>query len=148
MYLLLSFACALTDADTATGDDPVVTEDADTDTDTDTDPDGDAPVWAEVFPLLETRCGGCHESDYIGHFIVVGDAAATYSRLLEEPALQDDQRRYVVPGDLETSLLIEKIGPAPGLGETMPPAGAPDVMPLSVDEVGLIERWVYGGARQ
>ena len=146
MYLLLSLACAPTDNDSAlvTGDDPVATADADTDADTDTD--ADVPAWTEVFPLLESRCGGCHESDYIGHFVVVGDAAATHALLLSEPSLQDAGRHYVVPGDLAGSLLVEKIGDDPALGEPMPPEGNRDVIPLTAEEGALIQHWVAGGA--
>ena len=160
MYLLLSFACAPADTDSAlsAGDDPVVIADADADADadtdadadadadTDTDADADAPAWTDVFPLLESHCGGCHESDYFGHFVVVGDAAATHALLLEAPPIQGAGLRYVVPRDLTASLLVEKIGDDPTLGEPMPPEGSRDVTPLTTEEVALIEDWVRGGA--
>lgn len=144
MFLLLSLACApLESGDVREPGGALDTADA---ADITWDTSGDPPGWSEVFPLLEARCGGCHQSAYIGRFVVPGDASATYTRLLGEDALQDEGRHYVVPGDLPASLLVEKIGDDPEFGDAMPPEGQRDVTPLSAQEIGMIRAWVEAGA--
>lgn len=144
MFLLLPLACAPLESNDVreTGGALDTAEAADITWDTASDP----PGWSEVFPLLEARCGGCHQSDYIGRFVVPGDASATYTRLLGEEAVQDEGRFYVVPGDLSASLLIEKIGDDPEFGDAMPPEGQRDVTPLGAHEIGMIRAWVEAGA--
>lgn len=49
----------------------------------------------------------------------------------------------IVPGDPETSYIIEKISPNPRTGARMPLLGTP----LSEGEIGLIAKWIAEGAQ-
>ncbi|OGQ09203.1 MAG: hypothetical protein A2138_22205 [Deltaproteobacteria bacterium RBG_16_71_12] len=85
-----------------------------------------------MHPLLTARCTPCHTGDESvsergpGAF-AVPDPGASYT------ALQD----YVVPGDAESSPLMERLNTPP----FMPPAPAE---PL--DDTGAIAAWIDAGA--
>lgn len=145
--LLLSLACAPTESTPATPVDDTTTptpDDTADDTASDTTPT-DVPAWSEVYTLLDTRCGDCHESDYIGHFVYRGDPDATYAALLAGKASHDATLPWVSPGAPAASYLIEKIGPSPSNGTQMPPEDQRQD-PLTAAEADLLHAWVEGGA--
>lgn len=49
----------------------------------------------------------------------------------------------VVPGDPCASLIVQKVGSAPPVGQRMPPGGPPFMTP---DEIALLSDWIYEGA--
>lgn len=147
MFLLLSLACSPAGDDTAAGTADLTdstTAGTDTVTETETTPD-EAPAWGEVFTLLDRACGECHYSPYLGQFIERDSATTTHSLLLTAEPHSDRRARYVVPGNLEDSLVLQKLQPEPEEGEQMPPESE-DQDPLTAAEVELLSAWVAGGA--
>jgi hypothetical protein len=83
----------------------------------------------DVSPILNSKCVGCHSqlSSYNGVVNGVGSGSCS-------------GRRYVVPGDPNSSLIYLKITNPP-CGNKMPPGGS-----LSEDEIDTIKNWILGGA--
>lgn len=158
MFFLLALACTPVDP-SADGDsaslDTAAVEDSATEQDSaeqvetadteDSETFEEAPAFSEVFDALESTCGGCHTSPYIGAFIDSDDVQATWSLLLNGVPQADPQARYVVPGDPDRSLLMDKLAAEPGFGDTMPPPQG-YVSPLEPAQVDLIRLWIAAGA--
>jgi outer membrane biosynthesis protein TonB len=83
----------------------------------------------DVSPILNSKCVGCHSqlSSYNG--VVNGEGTGSCSG-----------RRYVVPGEPNSSLIYLKITNPP-CGSKMPPGGS-----LSQSEIDTIKNWILGGA--
>lgn len=98
-----------------------------------TDPEPTGPSFAvNILPLLESRCFACHESDGDGNW-----NAATY----EEIMTTGDNAPVIIPGDVENSLLAQKIQDIQEEGKKMPPLRS-----LPDDEIQLILDWIAAGA--
>jgi uncharacterized membrane protein len=83
----------------------------------------------DVKPILDSKCVGCH-SQFSSYNGVVNGVGSGYC----------SGRRYVVPGDPNSSLIYLKITNPP-CGSKMPPGGS-----LSEDEIDTIKNWILGGA--
>jgi len=89
--------------------------------------------------LLRPRCAtaGCHtESDQAGGLDL--QSPGVRARLTGAAAITCPGKVLVVPGRPSESYLIEKLGPSPACGRTMPLGSAA----LSADEVSCLRRWV------
>lgn len=119
--------------------------DTSTDTSGDTGAPVDVPAFAYLYPSLGESCGGCHTSEYVGAFYVEDDIEATHDRLLNLVPHGDRDARYVVPGDPDASLLLQKLSTTPPFGDPMPPedSSAPALDPVIAD---ALRAWVAGGA--
>jgi uncharacterized membrane protein len=93
------------------------------------------PYLDVVQPLLEQRCGTCHGSDKReGSF-----SMASYESLLAG----GDTGLAVVPGNLEASELIYRVGLPPDDDAFMPAEGK---TPLTTEQVEILRWWVNTGA--
>lgn len=79
--------------------------------------------------ILESRCGNCH-----GHKLVVDGLT-----VFRHDSLLDREMGYVIPGNLDESLLWQRIA----VDQDMPPEDQP---PLSEEELSVIENWILSGA--
>lgn len=93
-------------------------------------PSGPPSFRSEVFPILQARCGACHGT-------LGGWDASTYDRVLNS----GDNGPAVVPGDVETSLLAQKLLGTQKEGQIMPPGGL-----LPESEIQTILDWIAAGA--
>ncbi len=90
-----------------------------------------APSFAkDIAPILQTRCAACH-----GNY--GGLDMSTYDRLMNS----GDHKPVIIPGNSDSSLLIQKVRKQQTIGMEMPPGS-----PLSPDEIDLLVRWVAAGA--
>jgi len=88
----------------------------------------------DVRPILSQHCFACHGFD----------AAAREADLrLDVPSVHDDERKVVVAGDPDASLLVRRILSADP-GEVMPPPEFKDE--LTEAEKDVLRRWVEQGA--
>lgn len=93
----------------------------------------------EVAPILES-CRSCHrEGATIG--------SLTYDDLVGRESAQIEERLLVRPFAPADSYLLQKVLPdyPDRRLEQMPPSWAAE-LPLSLEEIGRIERWIAGGA--
>lgn len=110
--------------------------------------DGGAPpvMYADVYRVFETHCLSCHGA---GKQLDFSTAALARSELLgvvaEYKACASDggtpTRIRVVAGDVDASLLSDKLSTAPSCGKPMPPTG-----PLPEADIALIRAWIAAGA--
>jgi mono/diheme cytochrome c family protein len=110
--------------------------------------DGGAPTvtYAEVYRVFETHCLSCHGA---GKQLDLSTAALARSELInvvaEYKACASDggtpARIRVLAGDVDASLLSEKLSTTPSCGKPMPPTG-----PLPAADVALIRAWIAAGA--
>jgi mono/diheme cytochrome c family protein len=110
--------------------------------------DGGAPAvtYAEVYKVFETHCLSCHGA---GKQLDLSSAALARSELVdvvaEYKACASDggtpTRTRVLAGDVDASLLSDKLSTAPSCGKPMPPTG-----PLPEADVALIRAWIAAGA--
>jgi mono/diheme cytochrome c family protein len=84
----------------------------------------------DVVPILDAKCGSCHGS-------LGGWDAATYGSAINS----GDNGPAVIPGDVEGSLLAQKILGTHTFGTIMPPGGI-----LPENELQVILAWITGGA--
>ena len=109
--------------------------------------------FSDIFPMIfprETRpqCVNCHgrPADQVGNGrLSMGmDAHSAHDALVGKTSMSDAcaGRTLVVPGDPDTSLLVQKIGAAPPCGDRMPLGGAP----LSDAQISMIRGWIAAGA--
>ncbi len=90
-----------------------------------------APSFAkDIAPLIQTRCVACH-----GNY--GGLDASTYDHVMNS----GDHKPVIIPGNPDSSLLIQKVRKQQTIGMEMPPGS-----PLSPDEIDLLVRWVAAGA--
>jgi mono/diheme cytochrome c family protein len=84
----------------------------------------------DVVPILNAKCGSCHGA-------LGGWDAATYGSVVNS----GDNGPAVIPGDVEGSLLAQKILGTHTFGTIMPPGGI-----LPENELQVILAWITGGA--
>lgn len=88
---------------------------------------------AHVIPVfLRHSCLTCHGSE---GGLSVSSVPNLLAGGLHGPA--------VIAGSADSSLLIQKVGPAPPIGSRMPEGG----MPLSARDIELLRLWVNQGAK-
>jgi WD40 repeat protein len=89
---------------------------------------------SDIRPLLVEKCFGCHQpAQQSGGYLMTDFDLLLAGGESEEPA--------IVPGDPESSRLIQAITPIDGVAE-MPPEGSP----FSEKEISLIRSWIEEGA--
>ena len=94
---------------------------------------------ADVRPIFERNCGGgsCHIGGKVG-----GVDLSSYDAVMASIGVRYGGR-VVVPGDPETSPIVDKIkNDTPRFGQRMPRGAEP----LSGDDIHTIEEWIEGGA--
>lgn len=86
----------------------------------------------DVLPILQEACPSCHGSSG-------GLSLFSYEQLM---AGTSDNGPVVLPGDAESSAIIQKLrGNAP-FGEPMPPGS-----PLPAEQIDVLAAWIAAGAR-
>jgi uncharacterized membrane protein len=93
------------------------------------------PYLDVVQPLLEQRCGTCHNDDKREGGFSIGSYDSTL--------VGGDTGRAVVPGNLEASELIYRTGLPPDDDAFMPAEGK---TPLTAEQVEILRWWVGAGA--
>ena len=93
------------------------------------------PYLDVVQPLLEQRCGTCHNDDKREGGFSVGSYDSTL--------VGGDTGRAIVPGNLEASELIYRTGLPPDDEAFMPAEGK---TPLTAEQVEILRWWVGAGA--
>jgi uncharacterized membrane protein len=93
------------------------------------------PYLDVVQPLLEQRCGTCHNDDKLEGGFSMGSYDSTL--------VGGDTGRAIVPGNLEASELIYRIGLPPDDEAFMPADGK---TPLTAAQVAILRWWVGAGA--
>lgn len=90
-----------------------------------------AATYAQVAPILQKNCAGCH-----GAQPKEGYDVRTYEAVMKGGA----KGALVKPGDAAGSLLIQVMK---GQGKPqMPPGG-----PLAAGDIATVEAWIQGGAK-
>ena len=122
-----------------------------------TAPDLDASVapmvsFVRVYGILAARCSPCHtalervELDASAGKLDLSSRETAYRVLVgtmaHGPACGESGGLRVAPGDVEASLLVQKLSDAPPCGVRMPK----DRMPLSSMELDEIRDWIRHGA--
>ncbi|HET7009546.1 MAG TPA: c-type cytochrome [Anaerolineales bacterium] len=95
-----------------------------------TTPSGAVSFRNDVFPILQANCGGCHGT-------IGGWDASTYDRVINSGS----HGPAVVPGNVDASLLADKLLGTHTQGTIMPPGGA-----LPFEEIETILNWIAAGA--
>ena len=90
---------------------------------------------ADVFPILQARCVGCHQPAKAQGGYLMTDAAALL-------AGGDSGLAAVAPGDAAGSFLLDRVTPDADGHAEMPPDGPP----LSEAERALLRDWIAAGA--
>jgi hypothetical protein len=85
---------------------------------------------SDIMPILEARCNACHGS-------MGGWDGTTYQSVIES----GNNGPAVIPGDVENSLLAQKLLGTHQKGTIMPPTGK-----MSETEIQPIRDWIAGGA--
>lgn len=98
---------------------------------------GEAVDYRHVAPIFATRCAKCHTENGL-----VGPAPEGFRLTSCESTLSAADRMRVVPGRPNASELLRRIR-----GQALPrmPMDGPPY--LTEEEIGLIEAWIAGGAR-
>jgi mono/diheme cytochrome c family protein len=92
----------------------------------------------DIYPIFNTNCLMCHGDEKNSSANL---NLSTYESLMKGDS---DNGPVIVPKYPENSFLINKIAsPVPAYGSRMPLG----MEPLSNDEILLIERWIYFGAK-
>lgn len=97
-----------------------------------TEEPGEISFSANVMPILDNRCADCHGSDG-------GWDAATYDSVINS----GDNGPVVIPGDVDGSLLAQKLLGTHEEGDEMPP---PPIRPLNDELIQIILEWIAAGA--
>ena len=92
------------------------------------------PYLDVVQPLLELRCGTCHNDEKRNGGFSVGSYDSTL--------VGGDTGRAVVPGNVEASELLYRVGLPPDDEAFMPAEGK---TPLTAQQVEILNWWVGGG---
>ena len=96
-----------------------------------TEPRSGPPTFeADILPIFEASCNICHG-------IMGGWNGTTYTSVMTS----GDHAPVVIPGDVENSLLAQKLLGTHSEGDIMPPAGA-----LPDDVIQIILDWIAAGA--
>lgn len=111
---------------------------------------GATQVFAEqIHAILVANCSGCHHNARNANF-VVSSVRETYDSLLRATA-RDGRSRYVVAGDVDASLLYQRIASG-SAGWRMPRFGVDltltdtDTPPDGYFDAAEIEAWIRAGA--
>ncbi len=92
---------------------------------------GESPSFADdVLPILNEHCAACH-----GTF--GGWDASSYDSVITT----GDNAPVIIPGDIENSLLVQKIAGTQSEGAMMPPTGL-----MTDAEIQIILDWILAGA--
>ena len=92
---------------------------------------GSTPTFSkDVFPLLQSKCGTCHGS-------MGGWSATDYNSIISS----GKHAPAVIPGDVQNSLLAQKIQGTQTIGTNMPP-----IEKLTDAEIQIILNWILAGA--
>ena len=94
----------------------------------------DPGSYADVLSLVENRCARCHNDQ------VEGEMNGDFEDVADLEWLAEDGE-YVNPGDLDASLLYERIT---SKEEPMPPSSNDNLTPAEIDSV---RRWIEDGAK-
>ena len=128
------------DADTDADSDADTDADSDADTDADTDADPQLSHAADIQPIWQSRCSGCHISGSSGNLSLTDGSTMVNRRSTQATSLD-----LVEPGDPGASYVYLKITnnhtAAGGTGTAMPPSGG-----VEVSEIQLVEEWIRQGA--
>lgn len=107
--------------------------------------DGEAPTFARVVEILNSRCSPCHTGGNAANADLRPEAV--YTTLTSAPAFScasTGEDGLVVEGDADGSLLIHLVeGTANGCGPRMPP---PSMDAVPADEVAELRAWIDAGA--
>jgi mono/diheme cytochrome c family protein len=96
--------------------------------------EGEISFTANVMPILENRCGNCHGNDG-------GWDASSYELVMTT----GDHGPVVIPGDVENSLLAQKLVGTHEDGDIMPP---PPLRTLNDELIQIILDWIAAGATE
>jgi mono/diheme cytochrome c family protein len=102
---------------------------------------GESPAgpvtWNDVAVVFATRCAKCHTENGL-----LGPAPEGYRLTSYDAAVSAGERARIVPGNPAASEVMRRV-----LGQSKPrmPFDGPPY--LSDSEIGLIEQWIAGGAR-
>lgn len=112
----------------------------------DSDPDVDVSYGNHVRPLFdrptsEGGCGGCHAPGGPGVMLSGFDMSSMSAM---RRGGQASGGRIVQPGDPCSSVLLQKISPAPPTGARMPLSGPPF---FSDEELQIVSDWIAEGAK-
>jgi hypothetical protein len=101
-------------------------------------PEGPVSFRQVVLPVFTTTCGGfeCHLGETTS-----GVNLSNYDAIMASEGVQY-RMRIVIPGQAETSPIIDKLLAHPTHGSRMPLGGRP----LSSEDVGRIVAWIRDGA--
>lgn len=86
----------------------------------------------DIQPILSAQCAGCHNP---------GNVAPDLRKGFAYESLTEDEES-VIPGDAESSELMEMLERQSEDGNNMPPAA-----PLSPIQLALIKKWIDEGAK-
>lgn len=99
---------------------------------------------ASVLPLINAACN-CHQSEPFLMAPFSLKPAEAYDNLVNRPSSQLTTMAFVKPGSLNESYLWHKVN-----GTQLEVGGAgmimPYTVPLTVAELGVLERWIAAGA--
>ena len=85
-----------------------------------------------IFPVFDRRCNICHEEDGDG-----GWDGTTYESVMTT----GDNAPVIIPGDIDNSLLAQKLLNQQTEGDKMPPK-----RDLTEEEIQLVLDWIAAGA--
>lgn len=98
------------------------------------------PFTQTIFPILQSRCAGCHSVVGNANFAIAGGAAATYSSLINSTP-KSGSGKYIVGGNLAGSVLYQRVSSTGSNRMPPPPSSA-----LSAADLNAIQVWINGGA--
>lgn len=100
---------------------------------------------ADVYPMIQVRCIGCHSGAFPQENLNMGSAALAHSNLVGVNSQQKPAMKRVQAFDPENSYLIHKITGRPGIsGNRMPPGGPF----FDATQTNVFLTWIFGGALQ
>jgi hypothetical protein len=107
-------------------------------------------IYEMLFPrVTNAHCDMCHGLPAFdasnGNWSTGMDKASTYKALIGTTSTSSMcmNRPFVVPGQPDMSLLLQKVKPNPPCGLRMPNGGAP----LSDAQIEMIRSWIAAGAK-
>jgi hypothetical protein len=105
--------------------------------------DGECDFESDIQPIFTASCanGGCHggPNPQLGLDLSAG---AAFAALVGIQSVGQPDMLLVSAGQPEASVLVDKLGAAPGAGQRMPIGGS-----LSDAEIARIEAWITAGAQ-
>ncbi len=98
---------------------------------------------SDVYPLIQSRCIGCHSGGFPQENLNMGSAAIAHANLVGVTSQQKPALKRVQAFDPENSYFIHKITGRPGIsGNRMPPGG-----PFyDANQTNTFLTWIFGGA--